>query len=63
MIKGNFDLSEMYNVRMTYEKKADNYVRRQGKTQFGEGSLNHDVMNSVRDFGIVPESVFWRQAI
>lgn len=52
------DLSEMYNVRNTYPKKATNYIMRQGKAQFGEGGLNHDVINSVRDFGLVPQSVY-----
>jgi bleomycin hydrolase len=31
---------------------------RQGKTQFGEGGLSHDVINSARKYGIVPESSF-----
>jgi bleomycin hydrolase len=52
------DLSEMYNVRNTYLDKAENYVMRQGKAQFGEGGLNHDVINSARKYGIVPESNF-----
>ncbi|WP_282787634.1 C1 family peptidase [Flavobacterium croceum] len=52
------DLSEMYNVRNTYPKKAWNYIMRQGKAQFGEGALAHDVINSARDFGIVPENVY-----
>jgi len=52
------DLSEMFNVRHTYPKKAWNFVMRQGKAQFGEGGLNHDVINSARDFGIVPESAY-----
>ena len=42
------DLSEMYNVRNTYPKKAWNYVMRQGKAQFGEGGLAHDVINSAK---------------
>ena len=33
------DISEMYNVRNTYPKKAWNYVMRQGKAQFSEGGL------------------------
>ena len=41
------DISEMYNVRQTYPLKAWNYVMRQGKTQFSEGGLAHDVLNSV----------------
>ncbi len=48
------DISEMYNVRNTYPKKAYNYVMRQGKAQFGEGGLAHDVFNSIREFGLVP---------
>ena len=52
------DLSEMYNVRHTYPKKAWNYVMRQGKAQFGEGGLNHDVINSARIAGMVPQSVY-----
>ncbi len=52
------DISEMYNVRNTYPKKADNYVSRQGKAQFSEGGLAHDVFNSVRDFGLVPEDAY-----
>ena len=52
------DLSEMYNVRHTYPKKAWNYVMRQGKAQFGEGGLNHDVIYSARIAGIVPQSVY-----
>jgi bleomycin hydrolase len=52
------DLSEMYSVRQTYPKKAVNYVMRQGKAQFGEGGLNHDVINSALEYGLVPESVY-----
>ncbi|RZJ68308.1 MAG: aminopeptidase [Flavobacterium sp.] len=54
----HIDLSEMYNVRHTYPKKAYNYIMRQGNAQFGEGGLNHDVINSAREFGIVPVGVF-----
>jgi bleomycin hydrolase len=52
------DLSEMYTVRNTYPKKAENFVMRQGKAQFSEGGLAHDVMNSVREYGLVPNSSF-----
>jgi len=48
------DLSEMYTVRNTYPAKAENYVMRQGKAQFSEGGLAHDVINSVARFGLVP---------
>ncbi|MEN9638560.1 MAG: hypothetical protein RLZZ262_428, partial [Bacteroidota bacterium] len=58
--KGNksVDLSEMFNVYYTYQKKADSYVRYQGKQQFGPGGLSHDVIRVVREFGLVPESAY-----
>ena len=52
------DLSEMYQVRTTYPKKAANFVMRQGKAQFSEGGLNHDVIASVSEYGLVPISVY-----
>ncbi|MEY3398341.1 MAG: hypothetical protein RL220_935 [Bacteroidota bacterium] len=58
MGKGNIDLSEMYNVRMTYPKKAADYVRYQGKNQFGPGALAHDAINVMAEYGIVPESAY-----
>ncbi|PKH51156.1 aminopeptidase [Tenacibaculum sp. Bg11-29] len=54
----NIDLSEMYTVRNTYSDKANNYLYRQGKAQFSEGGLGHDVINSVASYGLVPERVF-----
>ena len=52
------DLSEMYTVRNTYPKKLENFVMRQGKSQFSEGGLAHDVLNSVADYGLVPNEAF-----
>jgi bleomycin hydrolase len=52
------DLSEMYQVRNTYPKKASNFVMRQGKAQFSQGGLAHDVINSVTDFGLVPADLY-----
>lgn len=52
------DLSEMYNVRNTYLEKAENYVMRQGKAQFSEGGLSHDIINSAKKYGVVPESTY-----
>lgn len=54
----DIDLSEMYAVRMTYPDKAYNYVYRQGKAQFSEGGLSHDVMNAVAKYGIMPIEVY-----
>ncbi len=52
------DLSEMYNVRYTYLKKAENYILRQGKAQFGEGGLSHDVINSAKLYGLATEEQY-----
>jgi len=52
------DLSEMYIVRHTYPKKAENYVRLHGDARFSQGGLSHDVINQFREFGIVPEEVY-----
>jgi bleomycin hydrolase len=52
------DLSEMYTVRQTYPKKAWIYVMRQGKAQFSEGGLAHDVINSIANHGIVPNTAY-----
>lgn len=54
----DIDLSEMYIVSNTYPEKAYNYVYRQGKAQFSEGGLAHDVLNAVRKGGIVPQESF-----
>lgn len=52
------DLSEMFIVRNTYKDKAQNYVLRQGKANYSEGSLSHDVMRAYKKHGIVPEYVY-----
>ena len=49
------DLSEMYFVRYAYEGKAQDYVRRHGKANFGGGGQAHDVTNVIADFGFLPE--------
>lgn len=58
MGKGTHNLSEMYVVRHVYRQKCENYVRRQGHAQFGEGGLAHDLLNAVAHYGIVPESIY-----
>lgn len=56
--KIDLDLSEMFSVRATYMDKAQNYILRQGKANFSEGSLSHDVIKAVERVGVVPESAF-----
>ncbi len=58
MGKGKYDLSEMFTVRTIYEDKALNYILRQGKANFGEGSLAHDVLRAVEMGGAVPQEVY-----
>ena len=52
------DVSEMYQARTTYIAKAENYVMRQGKANFSEGALAHDVFNSIQQYGLVPNVIF-----
>lgn len=56
--KIDIDLSEMFSVRATYMDKAQNYILRQGKANYSEGSLSHDVIKAVERVGVVPEIVF-----
>ncbi|MBF26075.1 MAG: aminopeptidase [Flavobacteriales bacterium] len=58
MGKGEYNLSEMFVARNVYLEKANNFVRRHGKTNFGEGSLSHDLINTIDKYGLVPNSVF-----
>ncbi len=53
-----YDLSEMYMVRKIYEDKAMNYLLRQGKANFSQGSLSHDVMRAFEMAGAMPESAY-----
>jgi bleomycin hydrolase len=58
MGKGEYDLSEMYIVRMNYvDRLKDNYLRR-GKGNLGPGSLSHDWMRVFSNYGIVPDNVY-----
>lgn len=56
--KSEVDLSEMFTVYNIYVEKAKNYVLRQGKAQFGEGGLGHDVTRSIAMYGAMPEAAF-----
>lgn len=52
------NLSEMYIVRHVYLDKVDNYIRRQGKAQLGEGGLSHDLLQAFARHGIMPEDAY-----
>ncbi|MCS7074288.1 MAG: C1 family peptidase [Bacteroidia bacterium] len=56
--KTEVNLSEMFIVGHTYLQKADRYVRMHGNATFAPGGSFHDVVNVIRDIGIVPESVY-----
>ncbi len=58
MGKGEHELSEMWIVRNAYLEKAIRYVRLHGVTQFRPGGTAIDVINIVKKYGIVPESVY-----
>ncbi|HUW05333.1 MAG TPA: C1 family peptidase [Williamwhitmania sp.] len=58
MGKPDLNLSEMFFVREAYLRKAVSYVRRQGTSNFSEGGQAHDVLNIIKDKGMVPDSVY-----
>ncbi|MBR9923096.1 MAG: aminopeptidase [Bacteroidetes bacterium] len=58
MGEGQYDLSEMYIVRNIYKDKALNYVLRQGKANFSQGSLSHDVIRAMKMHGLMPEAAY-----
>jgi len=53
-----FDLSEMYFVRYVYLDKANLYIRFQGTNNFSEGGQAHDVLNVMRNYGIVTDDAY-----
>jgi len=58
MGKGEYDLSEMFNVWNTYKDKAKKYVRFHGSINFGGGGAFHDVLYVMENYGMVPEEVY-----
>ena len=55
--KGEHDLSEMFVVHKNYSDKAIKYIRMNGATNFAAGGSFADVLDCIRDYGIVPEAV------
>ena len=53
-----YNLSEMYVARKAYPLKADNYIRMHGKNNMGEGGGFPDVIQVIREYGMVPEEVY-----
>ena len=58
MGKGKHDLSEMYIVYHTWPRKAEMHLRMQGENYFTFGGQMHDVLTTIAQNGMMPESVF-----
>jgi bleomycin hydrolase len=58
MGKKPYDLSEMFIVRHTYEKKAQMYARMHGSSTFAGGGEYGDLLNGCREVGMVPDIVY-----
>ena len=52
------DLSVMYVVRHTYEKKAQMYTRVHGSSTLAGGGEYGDVLNAWREVGLVPDAAY-----
>lgn len=52
------DLAEIYTARKIYLDKAINYVRMHGALNWGDGGEPHDVINSYRKYGVIPQSAY-----
>ncbi|MDR1356095.1 MAG: C1 family peptidase [Tannerellaceae bacterium] len=57
MGKGEYDLSEMFVVNLSYKDKADKYVRTNGILNFAQGGSFDDVRYVMEHYGIVPENI------
>lgn len=55
---GDMNLSEMFAAHNVYIEKAINYILRQGKAQFGEGGLGHDLIRATEKYGAMPQAAF-----
>jgi aminopeptidase C len=55
--KGEYDLSEMFVVHKNYGDKAKKQVRMNGTANFSAGGSFADVLDCIKQYGIVPEEV------
>lgn len=58
MGKPEVDLSEAWIIRHSYSVKAKRYVRWHGHLNFAGGGAFHDVTNTIKKYGIVPEEIY-----
>lgn len=56
--KKDYDLSEMYIVRYTYEKKAKMYARMHGSSNFAGGGEYGDLITGAIEVGLVPDAEY-----
>jgi bleomycin hydrolase len=56
--KTSYNLSEMYIVRKVYLEKADRYIRTHGNISFTGGGEANDVIDAIKNYGIVPEELY-----
>jgi bleomycin hydrolase len=63
MLKGgkkDIDLSEMGFVHNAYLQKAGVYLKNKGKIRVGEDGMASDVIKSIEEFGMVPETGYMK---
>ena len=58
MGKPELDLSEMFIVYHTYQDKLIKYVRYDGKINFSEGGAFYDIPYVIKNYGIVPDTIY-----
>jgi len=58
MGKGQYDLSEMFVARKSYEEKARRYVQFHGALSWGQGGEFHDVMRIFKEYGAMPKTAY-----
>ncbi len=58
MGRGNFDLSEMFIARYSMLRKIRRHLQLKGQNFFTPGGQFHDVMWVIKNYGIVPESIY-----
>lgn len=58
MGKQPVDLAEIYTARHVYLSKARNYILFNGNMGLGDGGETHDVLNSMRKYGAMPQSAY-----
>ncbi len=56
--KKKIKLSEMFIVYWEYVEKARYFVQKKGESNFGEGSESNAVLARMKQYGLVPESVY-----